>query len=139
LSDPIPPPVARRPEEVLELVSQALSDGDLEAVLAQYEHGALLRPWAEKSASDGDSVGDILQNLMELRLPLSATVRAVLPAVGLALVLGERHMAGRGPDGLRVQLTGLSSTVVRERPDGTWRIVVDAWGLDGPGAADVRD
>jgi ketosteroid isomerase-like protein len=139
LSDPIPPPVARRPEEVLELVSHALSDGDLEAVLAQYEHGALLRPWAEKSASDGDSVADILRNLMELRLPLSATVRAVLPALGLALVLGERHMAGRGPDGQRVQLTGLGSTVVRERPDGTWRIVVDAWGLDGPGAADVRD
>lgn len=139
MSDPIPPPVARRPEEVLELVSQALSDGDLEAVLAQYEHGALLRPWAEKSASDGDSVGDILRNLMELRLPLSATVRAVLPARELALVLAERHMAGRGPDGQRVQLTGLGSTVVRERPDGTWRIVVDAWGLDGPGAADVRD
>ena len=139
MSDPIPPPVARRPEEVLELASQALSDGDLEAVLAQYEHGALLRPWAEKSASDGDSAGDILRNLMDLRLPLSVTVRAVLPARGLALVLAERHMAGRGPDGQRVQLTGLGSTVVREHPDGTWRIVVDAWGLDGPGAANVRD
>lgn len=139
MSDPIPPPVARRPEEVLELVSQALSDGDLEAVLAQYEHRALLRPWAGKSASDGDSVDGILSRLMELRLPLSATVRAVLPTPGLALVLGERHMAGRGPDGQRVQLSGLGSTVVRQRPDGTWRIVVDAWGLEGPGAADVRD
>src|SRR5262245_41430599 len=35
--DPISPPVARRPEETIELVSAALSDGDLEAVLAQYE------------------------------------------------------------------------------------------------------
>lgn len=138
MSDPIPPPVARRPAEVLELVSHALSDGDLEAVLAQYEHGALVRPWAEKSASDGDSAGDILRSLMDLRLPLSVTVRAVLPARGLALVLAERHMAGRGPDGQRIQLTGLGSTVVRESPDGTWRIVVDAWALDGPGA-DVRD
>jgi ketosteroid isomerase-like protein len=133
LSDPIPPPVARRPEEVLELVSQALSDGDLEAVLAQYEHGALLQPWAGNTASAGDSVADILRNLMELRLPLSATVRAVLPTRGLVLVLGERHMQGRGPDGQRVQLSGLGSTVVRQRPDGTWRIVVDAWCLDGRG------
>lgn len=139
MSDPIPPPVARRPEEVLELVSHALSDGDLEAVLAQYEHGALLRPWAGKSASDGASVDDILRNLMELRLPLSATVCAVLATRGLALVLGERRMAGRGPDGQRVQLTGLGSTVVQRRPAGAWRIVVDSWGLEGPGGAAVRD
>ena len=34
MSDPIKPPAARQPEEALELVSQALSDGDLEAALA---------------------------------------------------------------------------------------------------------
>ena len=135
MSDPIPPPVARRPEEVLELVSHALSDGDLEAVLAQYEHGALLEPWAQKSVGDSDEIGGIVLCLMDLRLPLSATVRAVLPTRGVALVLGERHMAGRGPDGQQVQLSGLGSTVVRQRPDGTWRIVVDAWCLDGPDAS----
>jgi ketosteroid isomerase-like protein len=139
LSDPIPPPTARRPEEVLELVSQALSDGDLEAALAQYELGALLRPWAREAASDGETVGDTLLCLMELRLPLSASVRAVLPASGLALVLGERHMVGRGPDGQRVQLRGLGSTVVRQQPGGAWRIVADAWCLDGLGAAGLSD
>lgn len=143
MSDPIPPPTARRPEEVLELVSLALSDGDLEAALAQYERGALLKPWARESASDGDgdgdSVGEILLCLMELRLPLSARVRDVLPARGLALVLAERHMAGTGPAGQRIQLSGLGSTVVRQQPDGVWRIVADAWCLDGPGSADTRD
>ncbi len=159
MSDPIPPPTARRPEEVLELVSLALSDGDLEAALAQYERGALLRPWAgtpggpgvpdtpearesresrDAAVGDDDRVGDILRCLMELRLPLSAQVRAVLPTCGLALVIGERHLAGTGPGGQRVSLTGLSSTVVRQQPDGTWRIVADAWHLDGPGLPDVR-
>jgi hypothetical protein len=47
VSDLIRPPVARRPEEALELVSQALSDGDLEAALAQYEKGALLAYWPQ--------------------------------------------------------------------------------------------
>jgi hypothetical protein len=45
MSDPIQPPAARRPEEALELVSQALSDGDLEAAVAQYEKTALLAYW----------------------------------------------------------------------------------------------
>ena len=47
MSDLIRPPVARRPEEALELVAQALSDGDLEAALAQYEKGALLAYWPQ--------------------------------------------------------------------------------------------
>jgi hypothetical protein len=139
LSDAIPPPTARRPEEVLELVSLALSDGDFEAALAQYERGALLRPWARETTGDGDSVGDILLCLMELRLPLSARVSGVLPASGLALVLGERQMAGQRPGGQRIQLSGLGSTVVRQQPDGAWRIVADAWCLDGPGAAGACD
>jgi ketosteroid isomerase-like protein len=139
LSDLIAPPAARRPEEALELMSLALSDGDLEAALAQYEQGALLRPWARGVASDGAHVGDVLLDLMELRLPLSARVRAVLPAPGLALVLGERHMAGPGPDDQRIQLSGLGSTVVRQQPDGTWRIVADAWCLQGSGPAVDRD
>jgi ketosteroid isomerase-like protein len=138
LSDPIAPPAARRPEEVLELVSLALSDGDLAAALAQYEPGALLRPWASAAASDGAHVGGVLLDLMELRLPLSARVCAVLPAPGLALVLGERRMAGPGPDNQRIRLTGLGSTVVRQQPDGTWRIVADAWCLQGSGPADTH-
>jgi ketosteroid isomerase-like protein len=48
-------------------------------------------------------------------------------------------MAGRGPDGQRIQLSGLGSTVVRQQPDGAWRIVVDAWCLDGPGTANSSD
>ena len=45
MSDPIQPPAARQPEEALELASQALSDGDLEAALAQYEPQARLVTW----------------------------------------------------------------------------------------------
>ena len=138
LSDPIPPLAARRPEEVLELVSLALSNGDLEAALAQYERGALLQPWAREAARDYDTVRDTLIRLMELRLPLSAKVAAVLCAGDLALVLGERHMAGTGPGCQRVRLSGLGSTVVRRQPCGAWCIVAEAWCLDEPSATDAR-
>ena len=138
LSDLIAPQTARRPEEVLELVSLALSDGDLEAALAQYERGALLQPWAREAGRDYDSVRDTLIHLMELRLPLSATVAAVLRAGDLALVLGERHMAGTGPGCQRIRLSGLGSTMVRRQPDGAWCIVAEAWCLDEPGAGRTR-
>ena len=87
--DPISPPVARRPEETVELVAAALSDGDLEAVLAQYERGAILLPWLVGAGSSGSSLRDTIADLMALRLPLSATVQAVLASGDLALVLGS--------------------------------------------------
>jgi ketosteroid isomerase-like protein len=132
LSDPIGPPAAHRPGEALELVSMALSDGDLEAALAQYEAAAVLRPWASGPDPAG-SVRDLLTTLMAVRLPLPVSVQSVLPAGELALVLGERRMSGRAPDGRPVALRGLGSTVVRRQPGGAWRIVADAWRLDGPG------
>ena len=131
--DPISPPVARRPEETVELVSAALSDGDLEAVLAQYERGAVLQPWAADAGRCGSSLRETVADLMALRLPLSATVHTVLASGDLALVLGERAIAGTGPASEQIRLSGLGSSVVRRQPNGTWRIVAEAWCLGEPG------
>ena len=126
MPDPIAPPVASRPAEAVELVCLAVSDGDLEAALAQYEAGAVLRPWARDPGGETDGVADALVRLMNLRLPLSARIRAVVPANGLALVLGERHIAGAGPDRTRIQLNKTNATIVKRQQSGRWRIAIDA-------------
>jgi ketosteroid isomerase-like protein len=136
--DPIAPPVASRPAEAVELVSLAVSDGDLEAALAQYEAGAVLRPRARDLGGETDGVAEALVRLMDLRLPLSVRICAVVPGDGLALVLGEWHIAGTSPDCERIQLTGAGATVVRRQQDGNWRIAADAWCLDGPAAGETR-
>jgi ketosteroid isomerase-like protein len=122
----------------VELVSLAVSDGDLEAALAQYEAGAVLRPWARDPGGDADGVAGALIRLMDLRLPLSVRIRAVVPGGGLALVVGERNIAGTSPDSERIQLSGAGATVVRRQHGGSWRIAADAWRLDGPGAGQAR-
>jgi ketosteroid isomerase-like protein len=114
-------------------VSLAVSGGDLEAALAQYEGGAVLRPWAHDPAGDGDTVAGALTALMDLLLPVSVRIRAVVPADTLALVLSMRHIIGTGPDREPVQLRGAGATVVRRQQGGSWRIVADAWHLSGRG------
>ena len=127
MPDLIEPPAARRPEEALEFMSQAVSDGDIEAALAQYEGSAVLARWPGRP-SDGDrDVRGALTDLADLRLPLSVRVASVLEASGLALVICERRVAGTGPDGELVRLYGRGCTVLRSHPDGAWRIAVDAW------------
>jgi ketosteroid isomerase-like protein len=136
--DRIAPPTAGRPAEAVDLVSRAVSGGDLEAALAQYEAGAALRPWARDPGGEADCVADALIRLMDLRLPLSVRIRAVLPTEGLALVLGEWHIAGTGPDREPIQLSGAGATLVRRQQGGDWRIAADAWYLSGPGAGQAR-
>ncbi len=129
MSDPIQPPAARGPEEALELVSQALSDGDLEAALAQYEGDARLVTWRPSPATADGAVRSALTCFMALRLPLAVQIATVLRAPGLALVICERRTSGTGPDGEQVRYRGHGCAVVRAQPDGTWRIAADAWHL----------
>jgi ketosteroid isomerase-like protein len=145
MRDLIPPAVARSPVEAIEIVSLAISDGDLEAALAQYEDDAVLRPWqsdlidGEASAS-GDSgprsAESRLQDVMDLRLPLAVRVLAVVPAGDQALVLAERRISGAGPDCERVELTGSGAAIVRHHPGGGWQIAAEAWCLAGTGQPD---
>ena len=130
MSDPIAPPAAQWPAEAPELVSLAVSDGDLGAALAQYEPGALLRPWADDQA-DGRTVLQTMTAIMRLRLPLDSRLIAVLPADGMTMLVCERRIEGTAPDGTPVKLCGIGCTVVRAQPDGVWRIAADAWCLAG--------
>jgi hypothetical protein len=128
VSDPIPPPAARWPSEAPELVSLALSDGDLGAAVAQYEPTAPLRLWAD-DRPDGATVRESMSALMRLRLPLDTRLVAVLPGEGLTMIVCERRMDGVDPDGLPIRLHGVGCTVVRPQRDGSWRIAADAWQL----------
>jgi ketosteroid isomerase-like protein len=125
--DPIKPPAARRPEEALELVSQALSDGDLEAALAQYEGRALLSCWPQLARRGDGDIRGALASFMALRLPLSVRITTVLQTPDLALVICERRVAGTSADGDPVRLGGPGCAVLRPQPDGSWRIAADAW------------
>jgi ketosteroid isomerase-like protein len=131
MPDPIAPPVAHRAEEALDLVSQAFSDGDLDAALAQYEPSAQLQPWARPAGTDTD-VRDTLRELMDLRLPLSLSIRETLQVAGLTVVMCERRIAGTGPDCEQIRLRGYGFAAVRPQPDGSWRIAIDSWCLEVP-------
>jgi ketosteroid isomerase-like protein len=128
LSDPIAPPAARWPSEAAEFVSLAVSDGDLGAAVAQYEHGAVLRLRADDQ-TDGRTLHQTMTQLMELRLPLDTRLLRVLHAGGLTILVCERRIEGTGPDGNPVRLCGVGCTVVRAQADGAWRIAADAWFL----------
>ena len=137
MRDPIGPARAAEPAECLDLVATAISDGDLDAALAQYEQAAVLHPWQDPRGRPLTVAGG-LAALMELRLPLLVQVENVVLADGVALVLGCWQLSGTGPDCERVDLRGCGGTTVRWQPGGGWLIAADAWQLDDVSPEPVR-
>jgi len=125
--DPIEPPAARQPAQVLLLACAALTAGDLEAAVALYEPDAALSWGQHRTAAGHAAIRQVLAEVMDMRLPLRGRAVGVLRAGPLALITGERALRGTGPDGAAVVLAGPAALIARCQPDGTWRAAADQW------------
>jgi ketosteroid isomerase-like protein len=125
--DLIEPPAASQPAQALLLTCDALTAGDLEAAVALYEPDAALLWGPERAAMGHAAIRRVLEEVMDIRLPVRGRADHTLLAGDLALIIGERSMHGTGPDGTLIALTGPATMVVRCQPDGTWLTVADDW------------
>jgi ketosteroid isomerase-like protein len=117
---------------VLLLACAALTDGDLEAAVALYAPDAVLSWGQDHTVAGHAAIRRILAGVMDMHLPLRARSVRVLRAGPLALITGERALAGTSLDGAAVTLTGPTALIARCQPHGTWLTTADQW-LPCPG------
>jgi ketosteroid isomerase-like protein len=66
-----------------------------------------------------------------MRGKLESKIKRVFQTSNLALVISEWSFSGTGPDGNPVNLASTATDVLRQQPDGTWRVIIDnPWGTD---------
>ena len=66
-----------------------------------------------------------LSDLLNLKPKLELNVRKTLRCDDIAVLYSRWTLAGTDPDGNEVEMTGLTSDIVRRQPDGRWLIVID--------------
>jgi ketosteroid isomerase-like protein len=66
-----------------------------------------------------------LQRLIDLRGRITIEPRTVIRAGDLALVSGSFALVGIKRDGSPVELGGRFADVLRQQPDGSWRLAID--------------
>ena len=115
---------ATQPEEVNILIGAALSSGDLDAAVALYEPDAVFVPQPGQVVT-GPAVRDALNGFIALKPQLKVEVTSVTRAGNLALLTSTWSLDGTGPDGSPLKLSGRAADVVRQQPDGTWRVIID--------------
>ena len=117
------------PEEVLNSVVEGINAGDLDSLMTLYEAGACFASQPGQLANSPESVRQSLRSFIDLKGKLDLKVKRVLQASDLALVTTE--WSPNWPDGKPVHLSSKSADVLRQQPDGTWRLVIDnPWGTD---------
>ena len=116
---------AYRPAEIHALFEDAFNLGDVEAIAALYEPGAVL-------IVDGDhvigreNIRKAFESLVTRRGRMTLETRAIVETrLGLAVLHGDWVVEPPAGTGSEFATRGLSTEVVRKQPDGTWLFVID--------------
>lgn len=117
---------AYTPEDADRLLCAAISAGDLEAALAFYAPEARFVAAPGNVVTGSEAIRQVMSEFLALRPTLTLEKVTAVQAGDIALLSSTWSLAGSGPDGKPVRMSGQGQEVVRRQPDGTWRFVVDA-------------
>jgi uncharacterized protein (TIGR02246 family) len=120
---------AKSPVHVIELFTEALNGGDVDAAMALYEADARFARQPDEEVRGHEAIRAALEQFMALEPRMDGEITKVMTAGDVALVMNRWHLEGTETDGALVEMRGHSADVLRRTPDGGWRILIDdPWG-----------
>lgn len=114
-----------KPEDMHKLFTAAFNAGNLEALLALYEPGAQLVPQPGQVTTGREAIRQALLQFLALKGTMQVTTRYVIRGDTIALLSGQWHLKGSGPDGKNIEMGGKNVEVARRQPTGEWLFVID--------------
>jgi uncharacterized protein (TIGR02246 family) len=119
------------PEEVLHSVAECINSGNLDSLMMLYESDACFASQPGQFIKGREGIRQSMQGFVDMRGKLESKIKRVFQTSNLALVISEWSFSGTGPDGNPVNLASTATDVLRQQPDGTWRVIIDnPWGTD---------
>jgi ketosteroid isomerase-like protein len=117
---------ANDPAELMELFAARAGSGDLEGLIELYEPDGIFQPEFGATVVGHEQLRHALPAFLQLRPQISYVAEPDIVIVdGTALVTNFWTMTGTAPDGSPVHESGTSADVCRQRPDGTWGVLID--------------
>src|SRR5882762_6635965 len=119
---------ASTPQEIHFLFERAFNIGDVEAILALYEPGAVLVAGG-KPVTGHDGIRDAFNVFLSSGARMKLDTRAVIESDTRAVIESGEGLAvlhGAWSLGPPSATQGLSTEVVRRQPDGSWLFVIDS-------------
>lgn len=109
----------------------AFRAGDVEALVALYEPGAVLAPAPGARAEGHAAIRAAIAQFMALRGTMTLRTVTCMRAGELAFVESEWTLVYPGEGGKTQTMGARTAEVLRRQPNGTWKYVIDhAFGSD---------
>ena len=119
------------PEEILRSIAEYINAGNLDSLMMLYESDACFASQPGHFIKGREGIHQSMQGFVDMRGKLESKIKRVFQTSNLALVISEWSFSGTGPDGNSVNLASTATDVLRQQPDGTWRVIIDnPWGTD---------
>jgi ketosteroid isomerase-like protein len=119
------------PEETLRSITEYINAGNLDSLMILYESDACSASQPGQFIKGREGIRQGLQGFVDMRGKLESKIKRVFQASNLALVISEWSFCGTGLDGNVVNLASIATDVLRQQPDGTWRVIIDnPWGTE---------
>ena len=115
---------ARTPAEVHDRFAEALASGDVDALSALYEPGAVVVPEAGKVIEGTDAIRAHLEEMLAMKPRLQTETTVTVRSGEIAMLRAKWTMVVPATEG-EVEISGESTEVVRQQADGTWKCVID--------------
>jgi len=116
---------ARTPDEVPLLFGRAFAAHDLESLVALYEPQAALVPQPGELVTGTEAIREALSAFLATEPAFDLEVKKVFRAGDVALAFADWSLTGTGPEGETISMSGQTSDVLRQQPDGSWLFVID--------------
>jgi uncharacterized protein (TIGR02246 family) len=119
------------PEEVLHSIAECINSGNLDSLMMFYESDACFASQPGQFIKGREGIRQSIQGFVNMRGKLESKIKRVFQTSNLALVISEWSFNGTGPGGNPSNLASTAIDVLRQQPDGTWRVIIDnPWGTD---------
>lgn len=107
------------------LYTKASNEFDLEGMVNCYDEDARFCPTPGIVLRGHAQIREAMRGYMAMKPKLELTVKQVVEAGDIALVICEWEFTGTDPSGKPITLRAEGREVHRRQPDGTWRILID--------------
>ncbi len=120
---------ARNPQDLGDLLFQAIENQDLDLVMSLYEPEATFIPEPGQSVSGTDALTEVLGTFTSMGLSGEIETKFISQSGDIALMSSDWSLSGKDPEGNDLSFQGISFEVARQQEDGTWKYVIDnPWG-----------
>jgi uncharacterized protein (TIGR02246 family) len=126
---------AQTPEDIHQLFADGINAGNAERVAALYEDDAILVSGPEHIVKGRPAILEGLRNFVSVRPKLTLNAARIVRNGNVAVLYSDWTITTTR-DGVVRSVDVRPTHVVRQQPDGTWRIVIDDPSVDEP-APDV--